>query len=85
MRVVAHDLFMTADQADEHGTKLVGLAELLNRADVITIHVPLTAQTRGLIGEAQIGAMKPGAVLSTWPVAAWLMRPHWLRPFTRGG
>ena len=63
MRVVAHDPFMTAEQADENAAKLVGLPELLVRADVITVHVPLTAQTRGLIGEAQIGAMKPRAVL----------------------
>jgi D-3-phosphoglycerate dehydrogenase len=63
MRVVAHDPFLTADQADENAAKLVGLLELLGRADVITVHVPLTAQTRGLIGEAQIGAMKPGAFL----------------------
>jgi D-3-phosphoglycerate dehydrogenase len=63
MRVLAHDPFMTAEQADENAARLVGLPELLVRADVITVHVPLTAQTRGLIGEAQIGAMKPGAVL----------------------
>jgi D-3-phosphoglycerate dehydrogenase len=54
---------MTAEQADENAARLVGLPELLGRADVITVHVPLTAQTRGLIGEGQIGAMKPGAVL----------------------
>lgn len=63
MRVLAHDPFMTAEQADENAARLVGLPELLVRADVITVHVPLTAQTRALIGEAQIGAMKPGAVL----------------------
>ena len=63
MRVLAHDPFMTAEQADENAARLVGLPELLVRADVITVHVPLIAQTRGLIGEAQIGAMKPGAVL----------------------
>lgn len=63
MRVLAHDPFMTAEQADENAARLVGLPELLGRADVITVHVPLTAQTRGLIGEGQIGAMKPGAVL----------------------
>jgi D-3-phosphoglycerate dehydrogenase len=63
MRVLAHDPFMTAEQADENAARLVGLPELLLRADVITVHVPLTAQTRGLIGEAQIGAMKPGTVL----------------------
>jgi D-3-phosphoglycerate dehydrogenase len=63
MRVLAHDPFMTAEQADENAARLVGLPELLVRADVITVHVPLIPQTRGLIGEAQIGAMKPGAVL----------------------
>jgi D-3-phosphoglycerate dehydrogenase len=63
MRVLTHDPYLTADQADEHAARMVGLPELLLRADVITVHVPLTAQTRGLIGEAQIGAMKPGAVL----------------------
>lgn len=63
MRVLAHDPFLTAEQASEHGARMVGLLELLQRADVVTVHTPLTAQTRGLIGEAQIGAMKPGAVL----------------------
>jgi D-3-phosphoglycerate dehydrogenase len=63
MRVMAHDPFLTAEQADENAARLVGLPELLGRADVITVHVPLTAHTRGMIGEAQIGAMKPGAVL----------------------
>jgi D-3-phosphoglycerate dehydrogenase len=63
MRVMAHDPLLTADQATEHSAKLVGLAELLNRADVISVHVPLTAETRGLIGRGEIEAMKPGAVL----------------------
>jgi D-3-phosphoglycerate dehydrogenase len=63
MRVLAYDPFMTAEQADESAAKLVGLPELLVRADVITVHVPLIAQTRGLIGEAQLGAMKPGTIL----------------------
>jgi D-3-phosphoglycerate dehydrogenase len=63
MRVLAYDPYLTAEQAAEHAAKLVGLPELLVRADVITVHVPLTAQTRGMIGEAQIGAMQRGAVL----------------------
>ena len=63
MRVIAFDPFLTADQATEHAARLVGLLELLGRADVITVHVPLVEQTRGLIGEAQIQAMKEGAVL----------------------
>lgn len=63
MRIMAHDPLLTADQATEHSARLVGLPELLARADVISVHVPLTPQTRGLIGQAQIEAMKPGAVL----------------------
>lgn len=63
MRVVASDPFLTEEQAAEAGARLVGLAELLNRADVVTVHTPLTPQTRGMIGTAQLEAMKPGAVL----------------------
>jgi D-3-phosphoglycerate dehydrogenase len=63
MRVIAHDPYLTEEQAAEHGARLVGLPELLLRADVITVHTPLTPRTRGLIGSAQIAAMKPGAVL----------------------
>ena len=63
MRVLANDPYLTEEQATEHGAKLVGLLELLQRADIITVHVPLTAQTRGLIGQAQIQAMKRGAIL----------------------
>lgn len=60
-RVLAYDPYLTADQATEAGAKLVGLPELLLRSDVITVHTPLTTHTRGMIGTAQIGAMKPGA------------------------
>ena len=63
MRVIAHDPYLTDEQATEHGARLVGLPELLLRADVISVHTPLTTQTRGLIGQAQIEAMKPGAVV----------------------
>jgi D-3-phosphoglycerate dehydrogenase len=63
MRVLAHDPYLTAEQAAEHGAKLVGLLELLHKADVITVHTPLTPQTRGMIGAPQLDAMKDGAVL----------------------
>ena len=61
MRVVATDPFLTEEQATEAGAKLVGMAELLHRSDVITVHTPLTPQTRNLIGRAQLEATKPGA------------------------
>lgn len=63
MRVLAHDPYLTAEQASEHGARLVGLPELLLRADIITVHTPLTPRTRRLIGRPQLEAMKPGAYL----------------------
>jgi glyoxylate reductase len=41
----------------------VSLDELLRRSDIITLHIALNAETRGLIGERELGLMKPGAVL----------------------
>jgi D-3-phosphoglycerate dehydrogenase len=61
MRILASDPYLTEEQVAEHGARLVGMAELLHRADVITVHTPLTAQTRGLIGRAQLEATKRGA------------------------
>jgi D-3-phosphoglycerate dehydrogenase / 2-oxoglutarate reductase len=63
MRVLASDPYLTDEQASEAGARLVGLAELLHRADVITVHTPLTTQTRGLIGRAQLEATKGGALV----------------------
>lgn len=63
MRVLASDPYLTEQQASEAGAKLVALPELLHRSDVITVHTPLNAQTRGLIGAAQLGATKPGAFI----------------------
>lgn len=44
-----------------HGTELVDLPTLLERSDAITIHAPLTEDTRGLLGSAEFAAMKQGA------------------------
>jgi len=62
MKVIAYDPYLTAEQGAEVGARLVGLPELL-RADVITVHTPLTPQTRGMIGTAQLDAMKRGVYL----------------------
>jgi D-3-phosphoglycerate dehydrogenase len=45
------------------GVRFVELDELLGGCDAVTLHVPLTRETRGLIGRAQIASMKPGALL----------------------
>ena len=63
MRVIAHDPFLTPEQASSSAATLVDLSELLSTSDIVSVHVLLTAQTRGLIGQAQFEAMKPGAML----------------------
>jgi D-3-phosphoglycerate dehydrogenase len=63
LRVVAHDAFLSPEAAAKLGVDLVPLDELLVRADIVTLHVPLTAETRGLLGAAQLARMKPGALL----------------------
>ena len=63
MKVMAYDPYLTAEQASEAGARLVGLPELLLAADVISVHTPLTQQTRGMIGAPQLDAMKPGVHL----------------------
>ena len=63
MQVLAYDPFLTAEQAADHGVRLAGLPELLAESDVISVHVLLVPETRGLIGRAQLATMKPGAIL----------------------
>jgi D-3-phosphoglycerate dehydrogenase len=63
MHVIAHDPFIPQSRAEALGAELVSLEELLERADIVTLHVPLTAQTRGMIGEREIARMKESALL----------------------
>jgi phosphoglycerate dehydrogenase-like enzyme len=58
MRVIAHDPYAaTADIA------LTGLHGALSQADVVSLHAPLTPETRGMIDETALEHIKPGAVL----------------------
>lgn len=45
------------------GVRMVKLDELLRESDIVSLHVPLTEQTRGMIGKREIGLMKPSAIL----------------------
>ncbi|HZY98479.1 MAG TPA: phosphoglycerate dehydrogenase [Candidatus Baltobacteraceae bacterium] len=63
MQVIAHDPYVPASRASALGVELVELERLLGTADVITLHVPLTPQTRGLIDARALRQMKASAVL----------------------
>jgi D-3-phosphoglycerate dehydrogenase len=62
-RVLAHDIREYREFYHAHGVTPVSLDQLLAEADVVTLHVPLDASTRGMIGPAQIARMRKGAVL----------------------
>jgi len=60
MRVIASDPFLTPERARALGTEKVELDELFARADFITLHTPLTAQTRGVLDAAALARCKRG-------------------------
>ena len=60
MKVVAFDPFLTPDRAIEMGVEKVGLDDLLLRADFITLHTPLTDQTRGILSAENLAKTKRG-------------------------
>ena len=63
MRVVAFDPFLDAIAAKRLDVELADLDEVLASADVVSLHTPLTDQTRGLVDAARLARMKAGALL----------------------
>ncbi|MBN1152633.1 MAG: phosphoglycerate dehydrogenase [Dehalococcoidia bacterium] len=61
MRTIAYDPFIPADYARSFKVSLVTLQELLMQADFITLHIPLSAATKNLIGTAELETVKPTA------------------------
>ncbi len=61
MTVVAYDPYISSEQAERLGVQLLPLDDLLSMADFVTVHVPLTKSTRGLIGREAFRKMKPSA------------------------
>jgi D-3-phosphoglycerate dehydrogenase len=60
MKVLAHDPYLVAEKAKELGIELVDLENLYREADYITVHTPLTDETRHMISSKQFGMMKKG-------------------------
>ena len=63
MRVIGYDPLITEDAASRLGVELVDLEELIRSADIITIHTPLTAETKDLINKKSIEKMKQGVLI----------------------
>ncbi len=63
MDVVASDPMVSEEQARRWEVELAPPDEVIARADVLSVHVPLTDRTRGLVGAAEMARMKPGAII----------------------
>jgi len=63
LKVQTSDPFIPAGLAAEHGVELVSLEELLSSSDFVSIHVPLTKDTRGMFSKREFAMMKPSAVV----------------------
>jgi D-3-phosphoglycerate dehydrogenase / 2-oxoglutarate reductase len=63
VRLLAYDPYIPAARAAQLGVELVSLDVLLQQSDFISIHLPKTPETTGLIGERELGLVKPGAIL----------------------
>ncbi len=63
MKVLAFDVLKDEDYASREGIRYVPLEELLREADFVSLHLPLTDATRGLIGERELRLMKPTSYL----------------------
>lgn len=61
MTVLAADPYISGEQTGDKRIMLVGLRELLQRSDYITLHAPVTAETRGMLNAARIAQIKAGA------------------------
>jgi phosphoglycerate dehydrogenase-like enzyme len=63
MELLSHDIAEPTDEEKELGVRRVSFGELLETSDVVSLHVPLTEQTRNLIGREELARMKAGSYL----------------------
>ncbi len=63
LRLVGHDPYIPDDRLAGFGIQPTSLADLLQQADYVTLHVPLSDDTRHLLNRERLALMKPGAVL----------------------
>ncbi|SFL98696.1 phosphoglycerate dehydrogenase [Salibacterium qingdaonense] len=63
LSLLVYDPFLTEERAEKLGVEIGTLDEVLESADIITVHTPLTKDTKGLINRDNIGKTKPGVLL----------------------
>ncbi len=63
VRILAHDPYVPDAHAEQLGARLVGLDELMAQSDIVSVHLPRTPETTGLIGERELSLAKPTARL----------------------
>jgi phosphoglycerate dehydrogenase-like enzyme len=63
MNVLAWSQNLTREVAEEHGALLVSKEELFSASDIVSIHLVLSPRTKGIVGQTEIGLMKPTAYL----------------------
>ena len=59
MKLIANDPFISAEHAQNLQVELVPMKQIFKEADFITLHAPLTAKTKGMIGEKELALVKP--------------------------
>ncbi|WP_330249462.1 phosphoglycerate dehydrogenase [Nocardia sp. NBC_00565] len=62
-KVIAYDPYVSPARAAQLGIELLSLDELLERADLISVHLPKTPETKGIIGKEAIAKTKPGVII----------------------
>lgn len=63
MNVLAYSRSLTPERAEQMGAKASSIEEILAQADIITVHTPVTPETKGLLGEENLKKTKPGVMI----------------------
>jgi phosphoglycerate dehydrogenase-like enzyme len=84
MRVLVYDPYLDDDHVKHHGAKKVELRELMSESDIVSIHCKLSEETRGMIGERELGWMKPGGFLINTARAAVVDEQAFIDALTSG-